>query len=109
MSKIDQSKSVAGVVISWLASLMTVRMLCCDEDGYCYMLSQPLFVVQTEGRIRDSADWLFKCIAEAYTVLTNPDTRQQLDLDLARQDRRSSASMPQRARTGSYRSAPMHR
>ena len=47
---------------------------------------------QTEGRVRDSADWLFKCIAEAYSVLTDPAARHDLDIDLARQNRRGSAS-----------------
>ena len=45
MSKADQSKSVAGVVSSRLASLMTVRMMCYYEEIYHYMLSQPLFIV----------------------------------------------------------------
>ena len=40
--------------------------------------------------MRDSADWLFKCIVEAYGVLADPAARQDLDVDLARQDRRGS-------------------
>ena len=40
--------------------------------------------------MRDSADWLFKCIVEAYGVLADPAARHDLDVDLARQDRRGS-------------------
>ena len=54
--------------------------------------------------MRDNADWLFKCIAEAHTILTNPTERQELDSSLARQERH------QRARAGSsYRAAPTAR
>lgn len=65
---------------------------------------------QTEQRVRDNADWLFKCIAEAHTVLTDPTARLELDSGLARQERRGgSASAHQRARTGSYRASPTYR
>lgn len=59
--------------------------------------------VQTEQRVRDNADWLFKCIAEAHTTLTDPTERQELDSGLARQERH------QRARAGSYRASPTSR
>ena len=41
--------------------------------------------------MRDSADWLFKWIVEAYSVLTDPAAQHVLDISLARQARRSSA------------------
>ena len=63
-----------------------------------------LCCVQTEQRVRDNADWLFKCIAEAHTILTDPTERQELDSGLARQERH------QRARAGSsYRPPPTPR
>ena len=60
--------------------------------------------VQVEYRVRDNANWLFKGIAEAHTVLTDPAARAELDADLARQDRRGAT-----AGTGSYRAAPTSR
>lgn len=60
--------------------------------------------------MRDNADWLFKCIAEAHTVLTDPAARQELDSGLARQERRGgSASAHHRARNPSHRAGPTSR
>ena len=41
-----------------------------------------------ESRVRDEANWLFKCISEASNVLSNPHKRLTLDSDLEFEERR---------------------
>ena len=57
--------------------------------------------------MRDSADWLFMWIAEAYSVLIDPAAQHILDINLARQDRRSSAPATMACRVSAqYRTTP---
>ena len=44
--------------------------------------------------MREKADWLFKCVAEAYSVLTDSQARLELDSKLAQQERHSARSSP---------------
>lgn len=51
-----------------------------------------LHCMQVEGRVREKADWLFKCVAEAYSVLTDSQARLELDSKLAQQERQERYS-----------------
>ena len=61
--------------------------------------------MQVEGRVREKADWLFKCVGEAYRVLTDSQARLELDSKLAQQERQERYS----ARGSPYKSSPMYR
>ncbi len=47
---------------------------------------------QVQARVRDKADWLFKCVGAAHAALTDPAERRQLDADLAAQEGRASSA-----------------
>ena len=61
--------------------------------------------MQVEGRVREKADWLFKCVGEAYSVLTDSQARLELDAKLAHQERQERYN----ARSSPYKSSPMYR
>ncbi len=52
--------------------------------------------------MREKADWLFKCVGEAYSVLTDSQARLELDINLARQERFGARGSP-------YKASPMYR
>jgi hypothetical protein len=43
---------------------------------------------QVQARVRDNADWLFKCVGAANAALSDTALRRQLDADLAAQEGR---------------------
>ncbi|EIE19931.1 hypothetical protein COCSUDRAFT_58168 [Coccomyxa subellipsoidea C-169] len=45
---------------------------------------------QVLARVRDNADWLFKCVGAANAAITDPAARRQLDADLAAQEGRAA-------------------
>lgn len=43
---------------------------------------------EVESRVRDEANWLFKCISEAHSVLSDARLRRELDAALDLEERR---------------------
>lgn len=60
---------------------------------------------QVQARVRDKADWLFKCVGAAHAALTDPAERRQLDADLAAQEGRASTAS---YRSNFYSQPPFH-
>lgn len=51
-------------------------------------LLEPLTVVsRTLPRVREEANWLFKCISEAHNVLSDSRQRRELDAALTQEER----------------------